>query len=72
MNGLTKIGPIAAPPARSIATCWVGPPFRAKIRAPRPVPRAISGASGPSTAPKTSVPIAARRKAGAVRWSKSK
>ena len=43
------------------ATAWAGAPRRTRwiAQAPRPLPMAISGASGPSTAPKASVTKAA-------------
>ncbi len=58
-SGLPKIAPIAAIAPTSIITSRTGLARSRKARAPSAVPTAISGASGPSTAPKTRLPIAA-------------
>ena len=60
IKGFPKIAPTAAMPPASIMTWRTGLCGLRKASAPSAVPMAISGASGPRTAPKDSDPSAAR------------
>ena len=60
ISGLPKIAPMAAMEPASIITVRAGLVGSRKANAPHALPMAMSGASGPRTAPKDSVPRAAR------------
>jgi hypothetical protein len=74
--GLPKIAAIAASAVISMPNFITGSGWRRSTKAPAAVPQASSGASGPSTRPKISVPVAARMTEAKVagvtsKWSPS-